>query len=140
MNNTSGIGDLIKDIFISILILAAIVSVLGIIYYDDIPSSKVIPEEENYTLSAQMKKELENTNLEEFKEVVIDYHIDGSDLEKYEKANEYVEGKSNPFAPAQKNVENGNTQDENNVNNNTQSTNTNSNNGTENFYNDFGTK
>ena len=137
MNNTSGIIDLIKDIFISILILAAVVSVLGIIFYDDIPLSKVIPEEKNYMLSAQMKNELENTNLEEFKEVVINYYIDGSDLNQYEKANEYVKGKSNPFAPAQKNDENENTQDENTVNN---STNTNSNNSSGNFYNDFGTK
>lgn len=89
--------EIIKDIIVSILILAIIIIVLCIIFYDKIALSKAIPESENYIPSKDMQKELQNNNLDEEEMVVVNYFIDASDLKKYEKTNEYNPEKSNPF-------------------------------------------
>lgn len=90
--------EVIKDLIISILIIICIIVILSIIFYDEISLGKVIPEAEEYFLTEEMKQEIEDTNLEEAKEVIVNYYIDATDLKKYEKTNEYNKGKSNPFA------------------------------------------
>ena len=115
--------DLIKDFIISILLIICIVILLSIILYDDISLGKVIPETDEYFLTEEMEEEIKETNLEEKKEVVVKYYIDATDLKKYEKANEYNKGKSNPFS-AYEELETGNTLSNN----------------TSNFYEDDGTK
>lgn len=123
------ITEIIKDLIISLLIVACIGIILSMIFYDKIAIGKVIPEAENYTLSAEMRKELENSKLNDAEEVIVNYYIDASDLKKYEKTNEYIKGKSNPFA-AVSDLE---------IENNT-SSNVNQNTGTGGFYEDDGTK
>lgn len=90
--------DIIKDITISILVVILIIIIVSLIFYDKIAFTKVIPEVEEFSLSEEMEEEIEETNLEEAEEVIINYHIDAVDIKKYEKNNEYVKGKSNPFA------------------------------------------
>jgi len=90
--------DLIKDLIISILIVISIALVISVIFYDKISLSKVIPESEDYKLTEQMQKDLNETQESEPKEVITTYYIDAADLKKYEKTNEYVKGKQNPFA------------------------------------------
>ena len=126
--------NLIKDIVVSILIIACIVLLLVVIFYDKISITRVIPEADYYTLSEEMQQELGDTNIEETEEIVINYHIDAKDLKKYEKNNEYDKGKSDPFSQVIDIHENTNTE---NQNNNSSST-TNDNSG--NFYEDDGTK
>lgn len=90
--------EVIKDLIISVLIIICIIVILSIIFYDKISLSKVVPEAEEYFLTEEMEQEIEDTNLEEAKEVIVNYYIDATDLKKYEKTKEYNKGKSNPFA------------------------------------------
>lgn len=126
--------DLIKDLIISILIVACIILVVSVVFYDKISLSKVIPKSEEYTLSNEMQEDLEVGALEESTNVVTTYYIDAADLKKYEKSKEYNKGKKNPFADESE-VTTGNiTASGNNM------TEEPSSNNSTNFYNDDGTK
>lgn len=129
--------SIIKDIIISILIVVTILLIISIIFYDKISLSKVIPEAEEYTLSDEMQKDLDEGKEEETKQIVTTYYIDAADLKNYEKNKEYNKGKKNPFAELSTSNgtstnENNTTSSENNSNNNDQNN--------ENFYDDDGTK
>ena len=126
--------SIIKDIIISILIVVTILLIISIVFYDKISLSKVIPEVEEYTLSDEMQKDLNEGKEEETKQIVTTYYIDAADLKKYEKNKEYNKGKKNPFAEVSTS---GGTST--NGNNTTSSENNDSKN-SENFYDDDGTK
>ena len=127
--------EIIKDLIVSLLIVVCIGIIISIVFYDDIALAKVVPEVEEYTLTAEMQNELEYTELDDAEEVIINYYIDASDLKKYEKTNEYVKGKSNPFAEVSLEIENNTTTGNNNTSSNIQN-----NNGNNGFYEDDGTK
>ena len=135
----SNILNFIKDAVISIIILACIVLLFVVIFYDKISITKAIPEADYYTLTKEMQEELDDTNIDKTEEVVINYHIDAKDLKKYEKNNEYDKGKSDPFSAVIDIHENTNAE---NGNSNSSSTNTNNNttNNNSGFYEDDGTK
>lgn len=126
--------EIIKDLFISMLIVGVIILGLSIFFYEDISLSKVIPQSEEYMMSEQMKEDMEDTTLEEKEEVITKYYIDASDLKKYEKTKEYNKGKKNPFALEATSTENITT------GSNAKDNNTTSENSSENFYEDDGTK
>lgn len=131
--------EIIKDLIVSILIVVCIGIILSIIFYDDIALGRVIPEAEEYALSDEMQNELENSQLDDAQEIIINYYIDASDLKKYEKTNEYVKGKSNPFAEVSNSTTGNNTASgDNNESSNTNDNNNNNGNGG--FYEDDGTK
>lgn len=90
--------DIIKDLIISILIVVAILLIVSVIFYDDISLSKTIPETQEYAMTDEMKEELNYSYKEDTQETITTYRIDASDLKKYEKTNQYVKGKKNPFA------------------------------------------
>lgn len=129
--------EIIKDLFISLLIVICIIIILSFVFYDKIALGKVIPEVDEYVLSNEMQDALENTELENTQEVIINYYIDAGDLKKYETTKEYDKGKSNPFATEEifNNVVGGNETDGNNT-----SSPTNNSNASNNFYEDDGTK
>ena len=130
------VTEVIKDLIVSLLIVVCIVIILSMLFYDDIALGKVIPEAEDYTLSTEMQNELEYSKLDDAEEVIVNYYIDASDLKKYEKTNEYVKGKSNPFADVSNlEVENNTAAGDNNT-----SSDTNNNDGNGGFYEDDGTK
>lgn len=93
-----GFGYIIRNIIISILIVICIIIVISLVFYDKIAINRVIPEVEEYYLTDDMKEEIEDSNLDEAKEVIITYNIDATDLKKYEKNKEYIKGKNHPFA------------------------------------------
>ena len=117
----------IKDIITSLLIIACVIIILTIIFYDKISLVKVISESKDYELSEKMSEDLKEEDLDDTKEIIVDYYIDAFDLKKYEKTNEYDEGRSNPFAQIEENMF-------------TNSGNTSSNNSSGNFYQDGGMK
>jgi len=131
--------EIITEFFISILIVACIIVLLSILFYDKISLSKVIPESEEYLISEEIQKELQETNIDMAEEVVVNYYIDAGDLKKYEKTNEYVKGKSNPFAEASTSPSEGENDIINSNNNSSSIENSNKNEST-NFYEDDGTK
>lgn len=122
------VTEIIKDLIISILIIICIVIILSLVLYDKIAITRVIPETEQYFLTEEMEEEIENSKIEEAQETVTTYYIDASDLRKYEKTNEYVKGKSNPFSMS--------SEYSGEVNANSSSDNTNN----KGFYEDDGTK
>ena len=90
--------DIIKDLIISILIVIAILLIVSVIFYDDISLTKTIPETQEYAMTDEMKEDLNYSYIEDTQETITTYSIDASDLKKYEKNNQYVKGKKNPFA------------------------------------------
>ena len=97
--------SIFKEIIIVLLLILAIILILGVILYEYVPSNKIIPEQISYTTPDNVKTEIESqVNFEE-EEVVLKYTIDATDLQNYKKVNEYVPGKSNPFAAPKKDDE-----------------------------------
>lgn len=121
------VTEIIKDLIISILIIICIIIILSLVLYDKIAITRVIPETEQYFLTEEMEEEIENSKIEETQETVTTYYIDASDLRKYEKTNEYVKGKSNPFSMSSEDAGEVNSNSSSNTNNNG-------------FYEDDGTK
>lgn len=123
--------DIIKEIIIVLLLALAIILVLGVLLYEYVPSNKIVPEKISYTTPERVATELlTDTNVDDT-EVIITYQIDSTDLRNYQRIQEYVPGKKNPFESIEK-TEDENTQNNNNSTQNTQvngnNTNTNTNN------------
>lgn len=94
------IKSIIKEIFIIILLVIAIILILGIIFYDYRPSNKKIPSKvAEYTLSEEMSEELNETlTAAETQNIIKTYRVDSTDLGRYEESDDYNKGKANPFA------------------------------------------
>lgn len=114
-----------KETGIVILLLIAVALVMGILFYEYIPTNKTIPAKiEEYTLPQEVKSELEETMSEE-QNIVRTYYIDSSDLSIYEASNDYDKGKANPFADYSTATTDGSNTTINNSTNNTTNNNTN---------------
>lgn len=94
------VKSVFKEIIIILLLIVIIILLLGILFYDYIPTSKTVPSKvQEYALEETVKQELDkqlnNLNSEE---IVKTYKLDATDIENYERTNEYDKGKINPFA------------------------------------------
>lgn len=88
---------IIKEAGIVILLLISIALILGIVFYDYIPSSKTVPiKKEAYALPEDIKEEL-NESITLGQNIIKTYYVDSTDLNAYESSNEYDKGKANPF-------------------------------------------
>lgn len=93
------VKTVLKEVFIELLLVIAILVVVAILFYDYNPINKVIPNKIAYTTPENIKNELEEENVEI--EVSIEnkvYTIEGSDLNIYKKSKTYNPSKENPFA------------------------------------------
>ena len=93
------VKTVLKEVFIELLLVIAILVVVAILFYDYNPINKVIPNKIAYTTPENIKNELEEENVET--EVSIEnkvYTIEGSDLNIYKKSKTYNPSKENPFA------------------------------------------
>ncbi len=87
-----------KEFFIMLLLCVAIVLILGVIFYDYIPTNKAIPNPmAPYSTPEEIEAEIDE-NLEEAEPQNVPYTITGPDLNNYKRTNSYVAGKANPFA------------------------------------------
>lgn len=122
---------IVKELFILILLSIAIVFALGIFMYDYVPIGKVIPEEVRYVQPNEVASEINNRQNVTFDlyNNNITYEVNGIDLNVYQKTNEYVNGKANPFEAYSSNTSNKTTNTNKNTNKNT-NTNTNTSDGT----------
>lgn len=122
--------SIIKEIAIMLLLLAAIVLGLGVLFYDYIPSSKVVPTILEYKTPENITEELSETITNNSEEVIITYEVDSKDLKVYEKTKDYNAGNPNPFSYYTTGTVN-NTNKDNTINNDKNSnTNNTNNNGT----------
>ena len=84
--------------------------IIGVVFYDYIPTNKVIPSTvEPYTTSNTIKEEI-NQEITEFQKQTIVMEITDSDLKIHKQERSYDSGKINPLAKsssATTNTENG---------------------------------
>lgn len=89
--------NILKEISIFVLIIAAIILVLGVLLYDYIPTSKVVPTTIAYQTPENLEAEIKDELIEENTEVIVTYEINKADLNEYQNKSSYVPGKQNPF-------------------------------------------
>lgn len=94
-----------KEIIIILLLCLAIIVVLGLLLYDYVPMSKVIPEPVSYTTPEDVKQELKDAENIDDSQVIMTYEVNSSDLNNYKNINKYNPGKANPFSSYEENVE-----------------------------------
>ena len=128
--------SVLKEIFIMLLLCAAIALILGVMFYNYIPTNKTVPSKlAEYSTPENVRAEINQETSEQEKEEIT-YEIDGSDLKLFRQTNSYTTGKANPFASitSTENKENTDNSEvvEQNTNIDPNSTGT--------FYNDTGTK
>lgn len=90
--------SVIKEILIIILLCCAVCLILGVVFYDYIPTNKVIPSQvQAYQTSNTIKDEISQgvSNYEAGNYV---FEITDSDLSLYRQSDSYDPGKANPFA------------------------------------------
>ncbi len=117
------IKSIIKETFIMLLLCIAIVLLLGILFYDYIPTNRVIPTKEAYSTPNNVKTEIEE-QITEIEKTEISYEITDADLNIYKQTSSYKPGKKDPFSSPEEKSENVG----NNGGNSTGNTNTNDNN------------
>lgn len=102
--------SVLKEIIIILLLCCAICLILGVVFYDYVPTNKVIPSTvEPYTTSNTIKEEI-NQEITEFQKQTIVMEITDSDLKIHKQERSYDSGKINPFAKSSSgttNTENG---------------------------------
>ena len=91
------VKTVIKEIFIILLLLIAIVLIFGVILYDYVPTRKTIPNKVAYETPNEIENELVSAEIQDTNPVNVMYEIDATELEGYEITGEYKAGRSNPF-------------------------------------------
>jgi hypothetical protein len=90
--------SIIKEIAIVLLLLAVMILIFGIIFYDYIPTNKTVPAKvQAYQPSNEIQNELKDSLNTETQNIVKTYTIDSSDLSLYESTDNYDKGKRDPF-------------------------------------------
>ena len=96
---------IIKEIVIILLATLAIGLVLAVIFYQFVPSNKVIPGKvSEFKVSEEVQAELEAADSTELSSVNEVYEVTDSDLSKYKASKSYTPGKVDPFAEVSENV------------------------------------
>lgn len=93
------VKNVIKEIFIMLLLFAAIILVLAVMFYDYNPINKNIPTPLTYKLPNDLsgvKEELETTLITQEEQVIKIYELTEDELNFQKKVN-YEPGKANPF-------------------------------------------
>lgn len=115
------VKSIIKEIIIMLLLCVAILLILGVLFYDYIPTNKVVPSKIAYSTPENIQEEIDETIIEANK-TKITYEITDADLNIYKQTNSYVAGKKDPFSMEETTVNE-------NVNSNNQNVNQNNNGG-----------
>ena len=91
--------NVIKEIIIILLLCLAIILILGILLYEYVPMTKTIPNPVSYTVPEEVETEIQHTS----DDVLLSFNndsegIDSTELNNYERINNYQPGKANPFS------------------------------------------
>lgn len=89
---------IIRETIISLLVCLAVLLILSVALYNYIPANKVVPESVEYTPSTEIKTQLNAEVEDNSSEILMTYEITASDLDNFERTNEYNPGKANPFS------------------------------------------
>ena len=90
----------IKEIIIMLLVCLVTMLVLAIALYQYIPNRKAVPEITTYVASEDVQDLLEDDidQRSDDEQVILTYEVTANDLNNYQSTNDYIPGKSNPFA------------------------------------------
>ena len=91
------VKSIIKEIIIMLLLCVAILLILGVLFYDYIPSNKVVPSKIAYSTPENIPAEI-NEEVIEANNTKITYEVTDADLNIYKQSNSYVPGKRDPFS------------------------------------------
>ena len=91
--------NVIREIIIILLLCLAIILILGILLYEYVPMTKTIPNPVSYTVPEGVEQEIQDTS----DDVLLSFNngseeIDSTELNNYERINNYQPGKANPFS------------------------------------------
>ena len=91
--------NVIKEIIIILLLCLAIILILGILLYEYVPMTKTIPNPVSYTVPEEVETDIQDTS----DDVLLSFNndsegIDSTELNNYERINNYQPGKANPFS------------------------------------------
>lgn len=128
--------SVIKEILIIVLLCCAVCLILGVVFYDYIPTNKVIPSQvQAYQTSNTIKDEI-SQGVSNYEAGNYIFEITDSDLSLYRQSDSYDPGKANPFASSalseNTTTNTGNTTSNGNTSNNSSSGNSNQNNNSSN--------
>ena len=95
-----------KEIIIFLLLCLAIILILGILLYEYAPMSKTVPNPVSYTTPEEVQQELSSSSDVDDSQIIMTYEVDSTDLNNYERINDYQPGKANPFSSYETSGEN----------------------------------
>ena len=98
--------NVIKEIIILLLLCLAIILLLGILLYEYVPMSKTVPNPVSYTTPEDVQQELATSSDVDNSQIILTYEVDSTDLNNYERINDYQPGKANPFSSYETSGEN----------------------------------
>ena len=98
---------IIRETIIALLVCLAVLIILSVVLYNYIPSNKVVPETVEYTPSREIQTQLNASVEDNSDEIIMTYEITATDLDNFERTNEYNPGKVNPFAAYSKTPDEG---------------------------------
>ena len=93
------VKNIVKEVFIMLLLCAAIILILAVVFYEYNPINKTVPSTITYAMPETLndvKEELQTPLLGNDEQVIRKYEITEDDLRLYKKTN-YDAGKANPF-------------------------------------------
>ena len=137
---------IVRNIIIILLICLVGMVLFAFIFYNYMPSKKVVAETTEYKTSNEVKELLSDEIDQDNREVVKTFEVTSGDLRTYQYQNKFTPGKANPFEFPPENTtgdvndtDGGNSSGEGNSSNN-EMKNIIGNNTTKNFYNEKVTK
>ena len=91
--------SMVKEAIILIAMIILAVLVMGITFYDYIPTYKTVPEVQKYIPDSKITTALDEIEEEEVESILVKpLTIDSSKLDVYQAKKSYEKGKSNPFS------------------------------------------
>lgn len=93
-----------KEILIILLVCVAIILLMAVIFYNYIPTNKVIPAKVTaYQLPQNVEEIINETTIDSYNSSSVNYTIDSADLSKYQASQSYNPGKADPFSESSNN-------------------------------------
>lgn len=98
-------SNIIKEIIILLLVCLVGMLLFSVVFYEYIPSRKIIPEVTKYSASEKIKEQKADDIDKRDDQIVKTFEVTSSDLNNFKVTKDYVAGKANPFASVSNDVE-----------------------------------
>lgn len=99
----------IKEIIIMLLVCLAGMLLFAVVLYEYIPNRKVVPDVSVYSAPEQIKEMMADDIDKRNEQIIKTFQVTSSDLTNYKITNDYVAGKSDPFASTKQSPDSGST-------------------------------